>query len=92
MQCRPVEKAQELLTLAVAAGVRESGILAGRRTILGIRTTANSMEFPLALDGTLLVSEDYLEYVVNYGNEKFEDNLKRIDTFFKSVCIYRFPL
>ena len=74
-----------MLNLAVAAGFRESGILAGRRTILGIRTTANSMEFPLALDGNLLVSEEYLEYVVNYGNEKFGDNLKRIDVFFKSV-------
>lgn len=92
MQCRTVEKAQELLTLAVAAGFRESGILAGRRTILGIRTTANSMEFPLALDGNLLVSEEYLEYVVNYGNEKFGDNLKRIDAFFKSVGSFQIVL
>lgn len=74
-----------MLTLAVAAGFRESGILVGRRTILGVRTTANSLEFPLAENGKLLVTEQYLEYVVNYGNKKFEDNLKRIGVFFNSV-------
>ena len=87
MQCRSPEKAQEMLTLAIAAGFRESGILLGRRTILGIRTTANSLEFPLAEDDHLLVSKEYLEYIVQYGNKKFEDNLRRIRVFFESVEI-----
>ena len=60
-----------MLTLAVASGFRESGILLGRRTILGIRTTANSMEFPIAENGELLVTEQFLDYVVNYGDKKF---------------------
>ena len=85
VQCRSPEKAQEMLTLAVAAGFRESGILLGRRTILGFRTTANSMEVPVAENGKLLVSKEYLEYVVNYGNAKFQDNLRRIGVFFASV-------
>lgn len=89
MQCRTPEKAQEILTLAVAAGFRESGILLGRRTILGIRTTANSMEFPIAENGKLLISKEYLEYVVNYGNAKFQDNLRRINVFFASVGVGR---
>lgn len=54
-----------MLALAIAAGFRESGILLGRRTILGIRTTANSLEFPLAEDNHLLVSKEYLDYIVN---------------------------
>lgn len=74
-----------MLTLAIAAGFRESGILLGRRTILGIRTTANSLEFPLAENNHLLVSREYLEYVIQYGNKKFEDNLRRIHVFFESV-------
>lgn len=85
MQCRDWEKAQALLELAVAAGFRESGILMGRRIMLGIRTTANSMEFPIAENGALLVTEEYLRYVVDYGNKKFEDNLRRIDVLFNSV-------
>ena len=85
MQCRDWEKAQALLELAVAAGFRESGILMGRRIMLGIRTTANSMEFPIAENGALLVTEDYLRYVVDYGNKKFEDNLRRIGVRFNSV-------
>ena len=74
-----------MLTLAVASGFRESGILLGRRTILGIRTTANSMEFPIAENGELLVTEQFLDYVVNYGDKKFEDNLNRISCFFDKV-------
>ena len=85
MQCRDWEKAQALLELAVAAGFRESGILMGRRIMLGIRTTANSMEFPIAENGALLVTEEYLRYVVDYGNKKFEDNLRRICVLFNSV-------
>ena len=85
MQCRDWEKAQALLELAVAAGFRESGILMGRRIMLGIRPTANSMEFPIAENGALLVTEEYLRYVVDYGNKKFEDNLRRIDVLFNSV-------
>ena len=69
----------------MAAGFRESGILMGRRIMLGIRTTANSMEFPIAENGALLVTEEYLRYVVDYGNKKFEDNLRRIDVLFNSV-------
>ncbi|KNB41966.1 tRNA wybutosine-synthesizing protein 3-like protein [Blastocystis sp. subtype 4] len=87
VQCRSPEKAQEMLALAIAAGFRESGILLGRRTILGIRTTANSLEFPLAEDNHLLVSKEYLDYIVQYGNKKFEDNLRRIRVFFESVEI-----
>lgn len=73
------------MELAVAAGFRESGILMGRRIMLGIRTTANSMEFPIAENGALLVTEEYIRYVVDYGNKKFEDNLRRIDVLFNSV-------
>ena len=61
MQCRNWEVAQAMLNLAVASGFRESGILMGRRIILGIRTTANSMEFPIAENGELLVSKEYIE-------------------------------
>ena len=85
VQCRNWEKAQEMLELAVAAGFRESGILMGQRIMLGIRTTANSMEFPIAENGQLLVTEEYLRYVVEYGNKKFEDNLRRIAVLFQSV-------
>ena len=59
----------------------------GRRIMLGIRTTANSMEFPIAENGKLLVTEEYLRYVVEYGNKKFEDNLRRIAVLFQSVWL-----
>lgn len=43
------------------------------------------MEFPIAENGKLLVSEEYVRYVVNYGNKKLEDNFRRIRTFFDAV-------
>ena len=76
-----------MLNLAVAAGFRESGILMGRRIMLGIRTTANSLEFPIAENGEMLVSREYIDYIINYGNKKFEDNLRRIAVFFDSVLL-----
>ena len=87
MQCRDSEKAQKMLNLAIAAGFRESGILLGRRVMLGIRSTSNSLEFPIAENGRLLVTEEYLRYVVLYGDKKIEDNLGRIGVFFDSVGI-----
>ena len=77
-----------MLNLAVAAGFRESGILMGRRIMLGIRTTANSLEFPIAENGEMLVSREYIDYIINYGNKKFEDNLRRIAVFFDSVLLF----
>ena len=43
------------------------------------------MEFPIAENGALLVTDEYLRYVVDYGNKKFEDNLRRIGVLFNSV-------
>ena len=43
------------------------------------------MEFPIAENGALLVTEEYIRYVVDYGNKKFEDNLRRICVLFNSV-------
>ena len=45
------------------------------------------MEFPIAENGNFLVSEEYVRYIVNYGNKKLEDNFRRIGVFFEAVEI-----
>jgi tRNA wybutosine-synthesizing protein 3 len=50
VQCRNLESATRLLSVAVRSGFRESGIVLSSSTkvMLGIRTTANTMELPFA--------------------------------------------
>ena len=48
VECRDIEAAQALLHVAIRCGFRESGISVGRRKcMVGIRTTANTLELPV---------------------------------------------
>lgn len=50
VQCRNLESAKRLLSAALRSGFRESGIVlsSSSKVMLGIRTTANTMELPFA--------------------------------------------
>lgn len=39
------------------------------------------MEVPLSHMGKLMVSEEYIEFLVHVANEKMEENARRIDRF-----------
>ncbi|KAK8803700.1 hypothetical protein WA158_001394 [Blastocystis sp. Blastoise] len=85
VECRNIESAQEMLTIAIQCGFRESGILAGTKTMLGIRTTSNNLELPIYENGSIGINSDYLHYLVQYGNVKFNNNLERIHMFFEAL-------
>ncbi|KAJ4828742.1 hypothetical protein Tsubulata_025157 [Turnera subulata] len=81
VECRDVEAASSLVALAVRSGFRESGITsAGKRVIVGIRSSIR-MEVPLGDSGSLLVSPDYVRFLVGLANEKMEANRKRAAGF-----------
>lgn len=85
VQCRTVEAAQRLLQTAMASGFRESGLSAGKKTMVAVRTTAGLLEIPLIACGRLLVSEEYLRYVLEVANDKFTTNERRTERFFAAV-------
>ncbi|XP_078263994.1 tRNA wybutosine-synthesizing protein 3 homolog isoform X3 [Rhinoraja longicauda] len=48
--------------------------------LLAVRST-HCLEVPLCHRGQVLVSEDYIEYLVQVANRKMEENQRRIDRF-----------
>lgn len=81
MECVSVESAQALVSLAIACGFRESGITSvSKRTIIAIRCSIR-MEVPLGSTHKLMVTPEYVEYLVDIANEKMGTNRKRTDHF-----------
>ncbi|XP_028831685.1 tRNA wybutosine-synthesizing protein 3 homolog isoform X1 [Denticeps clupeoides] len=86
VQCKRLEDAQLLHSVAVDSGFRNSGITVGKKgkIIMAVRST-HCLEVPLGHKGEILVSEEYICFVVSIANLKMEENLKRIDRF--SQCL-----
>ncbi|KDO23949.1 hypothetical protein SPRG_10645 [Saprolegnia parasitica CBS 223.65] len=82
VQCRDEEAAKAMLQCGLACGFRESGVVLGnKRTMVAIRTTANSMEIPIALNGKLMVDDEYLRWILAIANEKFKANVCKTQRF-----------
>ncbi|XP_049628499.1 tRNA wybutosine-synthesizing protein 3 homolog [Suncus etruscus] len=83
VQCQELQDAQILHTVAIDSGFKNSGITVGKRgkIILAVRST-HGLEVPLSQKGKLLVSEDYIDFVLNIANQKMEENRKRIERFY----------
>ena len=86
VQCRTLSDAQLLLGCGVSSGLRNSGISVGNKgkCITAIRST-HSLEVPLSCNGNVLVSSDYIAYLVDIANKKMEENFDRISRFFISL-------
>ncbi|CAK7351211.1 unnamed protein product [Dovyalis caffra] len=78
VECRDIEAAQFLVSLAIKCGFRESGITSAnnKRVIMGIRCSIR-MEVPLGDSDRILVSEEYARFLVDIANQKIEANWKR---------------
>nr|XP_028588912.1 tRNA wybutosine-synthesizing protein 3 homolog isoform X2 [Podarcis muralis] len=72
--------------VAIEAGFRNSGITVGRKgkIMMAVRST-HCLEVPLSRKGKLMVSEEYVDFVVQVANQKMEENWKRIDRFYSSL-------
>ncbi|XP_054288122.1 tRNA wybutosine-synthesizing protein 3 homolog [Macrosteles quadrilineatus] len=86
VQCRNVTAAKKMQDCAFNAGYRNSGSVFGRQgsITLAVRGT-HGLEVPLSDETGLIVSNEYIKYVVNKANEKMCENLKRIDSFSRAV-------
>uniref|UniRef100_A0ACD5UZW0 Uncharacterized protein n=1 Tax=Avena sativa TaxID=4498 RepID=A0ACD5UZW0_AVESA len=81
VECRDVLAAASLVAAAIHAGFRESGITSlQRRAMVAIRSSIR-MEVPLGLTDELVVSPEYIRYLVSIANCKMEANKKRMDGF-----------
>nr|XP_003411277.1 tRNA wybutosine-synthesizing protein 3 homolog [Loxodonta africana] len=86
VQCRQLKDAQLLHSAAVDSGFRNSGITVGKKgkTMMAVRST-HSLEVPLSHKGKLMVTEEYIDFLLNIANQKMEENKKRIERFYNCL-------
>ncbi|CAH6777215.1 tRNA wybutosine-synthesizing protein 3 homolog [Phodopus roborovskii] len=86
VQCRTLQDAQTLHSVAIDSGFRNSGITVGKRgkTMLAVRST-HGLEVPLCHKGRLMVTEEYIEFLLTVANQKMEENKKRIGRFYNCL-------
>ena len=88
VRCRSIDDARKLQSIAVAAGFRNSGLSLGRKglnIIAAVRGTY-CLEVPLTDQlGQVLVSHEYIDYVVRVANAKMDENCRRIANFTKEM-------
>ncbi|GCB76982.1 hypothetical protein scyTo_0019221 [Scyliorhinus torazame] len=82
VQCREMEDAQLLHSVAINSGFRNSGITVSKKgkIMMAVRST-HCLEVPLCHQGRVLVSDEYIDYLVQVANQKMEENQKRIERF-----------
>ncbi|XP_022926928.1 tRNA wybutosine-synthesizing protein 2/3/4 [Cucurbita moschata] len=85
IECKDLGSAQDLVSTAISSGFRESGITsASKRVIIAIRCSIR-MEVPLGTTEKIMVSPEYVRYLVDVANEKMVANKKRTDGFLKAL-------
>ncbi|XP_006775969.1 PREDICTED: tRNA wybutosine-synthesizing protein 3 homolog [Myotis davidii] len=86
VQCRELQDAQILHSVAIDSGFRNSGITVGKRgkTMLAVRST-HGLEVPLSHKGKLMVTEEYIDFLLEIANQKMEENRKRIERFYNCL-------
>uniref|UniRef100_A0A0E0LL90 tRNA wybutosine-synthesizing protein 2/3/4 n=1 Tax=Oryza punctata TaxID=4537 RepID=A0A0E0LL90_ORYPU len=81
VECRDAAAAAALVAAAVGAGFRESGITSLQKRVMVALRCSIRMEVPLGQTKELVVSPDYIRYLVRIANSKMEANKKRMDGF-----------
>ncbi|XP_055222980.2 tRNA wybutosine-synthesizing protein 3 homolog isoform X4 [Gorilla gorilla gorilla] len=73
-------------SMAIDSGFRNSGITVGKRgkIMLAVRST-HGLEVPLSHKGKLMVTEEYIDFLLNVANQKMEENKKRIEKFYNCL-------
>ncbi|KAK8943174.1 tRNA wybutosine-synthesizing protein 2/3/4 [Platanthera zijinensis] len=81
VECKDATAAQELVATAIACGFRESGISSMHRRIMVAIRCSIRLELPLGQVGLVMVSPEYVRYLVGVANEKMEANRRRTNGF-----------
>ena len=85
VMCRSIKDAKKLQDITTACGFRNCGLTMGKSKLtFAIRNTI-LLDVPIAVSGNLMVSEDYIKYLVKLSNEKFEQNQVKIDKLTKAL-------
>ncbi|XP_040912116.1 tRNA wybutosine-synthesizing protein 3 homolog isoform X1 [Toxotes jaculatrix] len=86
VQCRRLEDAQLMHSVAINSGFRNSGLTVSKtgKIITAVRST-HGLEVPLSHEGKLLVEHEYIHFLTHIANQKMEENLRRIHRFYQNL-------
>ncbi|XP_039999903.1 tRNA wybutosine-synthesizing protein 3 homolog [Xiphias gladius] len=86
VQCRRLEDAQLMHSVAINSGFRNSGLTVSKtgKIITAVRST-HGLEVPLSHHGKLLVGHEYIHFLTQIANQKMEENLRRIHRFYQNL-------
>jgi tRNA wybutosine-synthesizing protein 3 len=77
--CKTLEDAQKLYDKAKLAGWKKSGIIASSSRFMVELTSTEKLEFPIICEGKILVNDEFLKIIVDYGNDKLKRIWKKIE-------------
>ncbi|XP_028988597.1 tRNA wybutosine-synthesizing protein 3 homolog [Betta splendens] len=86
VQCKRLEDAQLIHSVAINSGFRNSGLTVSKagKIITAVRST-HGLEVPLSHGGKLLVGQEYISFLTQIANQKMEENLRRIQRFYQNL-------
>lgn len=88
VSCRTIEHAVALVGAAREAGLKRSGIISASNKITVEIIDTEKLELPIAMEGRLLVPEDYLDIVLDMANEKMKrtrNKIKKLEKKFSTL-------
>jgi tRNA wybutosine-synthesizing protein 3 len=82
--CMDYERAREVLSFCQENGLKKAGIITAKdgKYILEV-TSTQYMALPLKHDDKILVTDEYLEFLIERANKKIEINFERLKKFSK---------
>jgi tRNA wybutosine-synthesizing protein 3 len=82
--CKDYQKAKELLSFSQEFGLKKAGIITAKdgKYILEV-TSTQFMALPLKSGNDLLITDDYLKFIIERANKKIEINFERLEKFSK---------
>lgn len=81
VECRDLASAQALVSTAISCGFRESGMTSIQKRIMVAIRCSIRLEVPLGQIGLIMISPEYVRYLVRIANDKMEENRKRTEGF-----------
>lgn len=83
--CRRREKADKIVEIARSVGFKHSGVISAKNKIMVEIISTENVETPIAKEGMLIVTYDYLNFLLKRCNEKLRTAKKRIKKFEESL-------
>ncbi|KAK1304759.1 tRNA wybutosine-synthesizing protein 2/3/4 [Acorus calamus] len=85
VECVDAAAAQSLVSTAISCGFRDSGVTSMQRRVMVAIRCSIRMEVPLGEMGHVVVSPEYVRFLVDIANKKMELNKKRTDGLLQAL-------